>query len=134
MENLDAEDYESIGRAERTLHERGWRTAFTPNEMVASRRALVSKVESGYDEVVDEYTNDLSCRDWPALAWPMFTPRVQAARQEELDLLDARSIAVTTEDTDRRLARFYRVESKDDWWRRRLPARHLGVFAADLDA
>lgn len=134
MENLNAEDYESVRRAERTMHEQGWRKAFTTDEMVAMWRVLVGKVESGYDEMVDEYTNDLSCRDWLALAWPMFTPRVQAVRQEELDLLDARFMAATAEDTDGRLGRFYRVESKDGWWWRRLPTRRLGVFAADLDA
>ena len=134
MEQFEAEDYESVQRAERILHEQGWRKAFTVNEMVAMWRSLVTQVESGYDEMVDEYTNDLCCRDWLALAWPMFTAKVQAARQEELDALDARFLAATSEDTGGRLGRFDRVESKDGWWWRRLPTKRLGTFAADLDA
>lgn len=113
METFEAEDYESVSRAARTLYEQGWRNAFTPNEMMATWRALVHKVELGYDEMVDEDTNDLSCRDWLASAWPMFQPRVQAVRQNELDLLDSRFMAVTAEDTEGRLGRFYRVEPKD---------------------
>ncbi len=134
METLDADDYESVNRAARTLHEQGWRKPFTLNEMMAMWRSLVREVESGYDQMVDEYTNDLSCRDWLALAWPMLSERVRAARQEELDSLDARFLAATSKDTEGRLGRFYRVESKDGWWWRRLPNQRLGVFSADLDA
>lgn len=63
VEPLDADDYESVNRAARTLHEQGWRKAFTLNEMMAAWRSLVREVELGYDQMVEEYTNDLSCRD-----------------------------------------------------------------------
>jgi hypothetical protein len=131
---MDADDYESVSRAGRVLHEQGWRKAFSLNEMLAMWRALVSHVEAGYDEMVDEYTNDLTCRDWLALAWPMFTERVQTARQDELDSLDSRFLAATGEDTNAQLGRFFRVESKDGWWWRRIPTRRFGAFAGDLDA
>lgn len=41
------------------LHRRGWRTAFTVAERVNAWAALVSVVERGYDDDIDEYTNDL---------------------------------------------------------------------------
>jgi hypothetical protein len=110
-------DYESVEHAGRVLHGRGWRKKF-----------------SAYDQLVDEYTNDLSCRDWLALAWPLLTEHVRSVRQAELDALDARFIAATTEDAEGRLAHFYRVEAKDGWWWRRLPSQRHGEFARDLDA
>ena len=119
--------------AGRALAERGWRAAFTLNEMTDSWRSLVAEVESGYDQMVDEYTNDLACRDWLALAWPMLTERVRCARRSELDALDARFRAATDEDTSGRLARFYKVQDKDGWWWRRLPTQRQGEFARGLD-
>jgi hypothetical protein len=58
---------------------------------------------------------------------------VQSARHEALTSLDSRFESATVEDTDQRLGQFYRVEIKDGWWSRRLPARRLGELANDLD-
>lgn len=63
-------DCESVEHAGRALHGRGWRKKFSVNEMTDAWRRLVAEVEAGYDQPVCEYTNDLSCRDWLALAWP----------------------------------------------------------------
>jgi hypothetical protein len=134
VDDMTADDYESVERASRVLYERGWHKRFSVNEMTSAWRALVAEVEAGYDQMVDEYTNDLACRDWLAFAWPMFTERVRSSRQSELDALGARFRAATTEDTDGKLARFYRVESKAGWWWRRLPTCREGQFARDLDA
>ena len=111
-QDMTPEDYESVERAGRVLHEQGWREKFSVNEMSSAWRDLVAEIEVGYDQFVDEYTNDLACRDWLALAWPMLTDRVRSARQSQLD---ARFLAATIEDTEGRLARFYRVDSKDGW-------------------
>lgn len=132
VDQLTPEDYESVHQAGRVLYERGWRKAFTVNEMTDAWKQLVVEVEAGYDQLVDEYTNDLSCRDWLAAAWPMLTERIRAARQAELDAIDARFLAATAEDTEGALACFYRVDSKSGWWWRRLPVRRKGVFAREL--
>lgn len=129
---MTPEDYESVERAGRVLYERGWRQPFSVNEMTRGWSRLVAEVERGYDQLVDEYTNDLSCRDWLALAWPMLTENVRLARQSELDALDARFMAATTEDADGRLGRFRHIEAGDGWWWRRLPTRREGAFARDL--
>ena len=134
MDEMTPADYESVEHAGRVLHGRGWRKKFSVNEMTDAWRGLVAEVEAGYDQVVYEYTNDLSCRDWLALAWPMLTEHVRSARQADLDALDARFMAATTQDAEGRLAQFYRVEAKDGWWWRRLPSRRHGEFARDLDA
>jgi hypothetical protein len=126
-------DYESVEGAGRVLHERGWREDISVNEMTDSWRRIVAEIETGYDQVVEEYVLDLSCRDWLALAWPMFSERVRSVRQAELDALDARFMAATVEDTEGRFARFSRAEGEDGWWRLRLPARRHGEFARDVD-
>ena len=134
MEALTAEDYASIDRASQHLHGRGWIRAFSLNEMTDAWAALVGEVEEGYDQIVDEYTNDLACRDWLALAWPMLSPRVREARAEELAALDDRFIAATEDDGGLAIGRFSRVETKDGWWWRRRPRKAAGEFAADLAA
>lgn len=134
MDEFTAEDYESIDRASRELHSRGWRKAFTLNEMFEAWASLVAEVEQGYHQMVDEYTNDMACRDWLALVWPMLTERVRDARADELEALDARFRAATLDDGGRAIGRFYRVENKEGWWWRRRPSKVAGVFAADLAA
>lgn len=134
MDEMTPADRESVEHAGRVLHGRGWRKNFSVNEMTDAWRQLIAEVEAGYDQLVYEYINDLSCRDWLSLAWPMLTEHVRSVRQAELDELDARFTAATTEDTEGRLAQFYRVEAKDGWWWRRLPSRRHGEFARDLGA
>ncbi|UUW87826.1 hypothetical protein ABFU82_05280 [Nocardioides sp. WV_118_6] len=134
MGEMAAEDYESIDRASRELYAQGWRKAFTLNEMFDAWASLVAEVERGYDQMVDEYTNDMACRDWLSLVWPMLTDRVRDARAEELKVLDARFKTATEDDGGSAIGRFYRVENKDGWWWRRRPIKAAGVFAADLAA
>jgi hypothetical protein len=133
VDALTAEDYESVERAGRVLYERGWRQPFSVNEVVDAWRVLIEQVEQGYDDVVYEYINDLSCRDWLALAWPMLTDRVRSARHPELESLDARFMAATTEDKEGRLALYRRAGTDDGWWWGRLPTRRTGEFAGDLE-
>lgn len=132
MEYMEPEDYESVVRAGRILHGRGWLREFSANEMTGAWSALVAEIEAGYDQAVDEYTNALTCRDWLSLAWPMFTAPVRRVRQAELDSLDARFIAATEEDTDSRLAQFHDIVAEDGWWWRRIPSRRQGAFAREL--
>ena len=73
MSEWSPEDYASVDRVSRELHARGWRKAFSLNEMLQAYESIVSQVEEGYDETVYEYLNDLACRRWLALAWPLVT-------------------------------------------------------------
>lgn len=128
---MTPEDYESVERAGRLLHERGWRMDI--NEMVDAWRLLVTEIETGYDQVVEEYLLSLRCRAALALAWPTLSERVRSSRLAELDALDARFMAATAEDAEGRFARFSRVEGDDGWLWLRLPVRRHGEFARDLD-
>jgi hypothetical protein len=131
MNELTDEDHKSVDRAGRILRERRWRKTFTLDEMMAAWEQLVAPVELGYGEVVDEYTNDLACRDWLAAAWPLVTDHVRRARKAELDALDSRFLAAT-EDSSGMLQAFYPTDSIKGWWWQRRPIRRLGDFAADL--
>lgn len=63
----------------------------TLNAMMEAWEALVEDTEEGFDtELIWEYAERLRCRRWLAEAWPGFTDRIRAARQAELDALDAR--------------------------------------------
>src|SRR5689334_23295426 len=119
-------DYESMEHAGHVLHERGWRKKFSVDEMTGAWRQLIGLIEAGYDQLVYEYINDLSCREWIALAWPMLTEHVRSVRQAEVDALDGQFIAATTEDKEGKLAQFYRVDAADGWWWQRIPTRRRG--------
>ncbi|MFE2023226.1 hypothetical protein ACFW9O_34925 [Streptomyces sp. NPDC059499] len=90
MEALSADDYESVHRASRGLAARYGMV--TLNAMMEAWEALVEDTEEGFDaaELIWEYADRLRCRCWIAEAWPVFTDRIRAARQAELDALDAR--------------------------------------------
>ncbi|MFI5987828.1 hypothetical protein ACIBEA_44135 [Streptomyces sp. NPDC051555] len=86
---LDADDYESVHRASRSLT--ALYGTLTLNAALEAWEAWVQDAEDGFDpELVWEYEDELRCRRWLAAAWPVLTERVRAARQAELDALDAR--------------------------------------------
>jgi hypothetical protein len=60
MGDMTPEDYESVVHVGQLLHEQGWRKAFTVNEMMDAWESFVAAVEVGYDQLVDEHTNDPS--------------------------------------------------------------------------
>ncbi|MDF0374323.1 MULTISPECIES: hypothetical protein [Streptomyces] len=89
MEALSADDYESVHQASRGLAARYGMV--TLNAMMEAWETLVEDAEEGFDaELIWEYEDRLRCRRWLAEAWPVFTDRIRAARQAELDALDAR--------------------------------------------
>lgn len=71
MSEWSQEDHASVQRAGRELQARGWRKPFSLDEMLQAYESVVGRVEEGYDETVYEYLNDLACRRWLALAWPL---------------------------------------------------------------
>lgn len=131
MSKLSAKDYSSMRAAGLALHRHGWSKVFTVEEMLNAWSALVNEVEGGYDDMVDEYTNDLTSRDWLAAALPMLTKPAQAAHQVTLDDLDHRFRAATLDDDGRAVGQFFHIDNKAGWWWRRVPTRHGGQFDVD---
>jgi hypothetical protein len=110
------------------LHKRGWRKAFTVAEMVDKWAGLVGAVEDGYDDCVDEYTNDLYCRNWLHEAWVLLPAHVLETWGRRIQELDGRFRAATVFDDGQALSWFHGVSRFDPdamWWWRRYP-RVLG--------
>jgi hypothetical protein len=83
------------------------------DEMLKAYEGLVDRVVEGYGETVYEYGNDRACRDWLALAWPLFTESVRQSRTADLAAVDDRFRAATADDGGRSLGRFFDVESRE---------------------
>jgi hypothetical protein len=124
-EPLGSDDYESMQRASDEMTRRGWR-GYSLNAALSAWEHFVERVESGYTMTIDDYTNDLSIRQWPEEAREFLTPRVAASMDERLAIPDARFRKATTE-ASRRLAC-----PGDGWWVRRIPKVLVGELAEDV--
>ena len=117
--------------ASEVLHQRGWRKAFTVTEMVDQWAWLVGTVENSYDDFIDEYTNDLYCRNWLHEAWVLLPGHVLATWNQRIQELDDRFRAATVFDDGQALSQFHRISGFDPddmwWWR-----RHPRVLVGDL--
>jgi hypothetical protein len=115
----------------RLLHERGWRTAFTVEQMVSAWGQLVAMVERGYDDSIYEYLNDLSCRDWVYDAWQLLSDDVTTSWTARLEHIDER-FRRATDHADEPLITGPRADDPARWWWRRRPRLLTGELAADL--
>jgi hypothetical protein len=111
------------------LRQHGWRRAFTVAEMVNAWSQLVGEVERGYEEQVDDYTNDLYCRNWLHLAWPLLDDHTVLNWSARIEELDSRFLAATVDDDGYLLGQFHGVPHPDMWWWRRYPR----VLTGDLE-
>lgn len=138
---MNSRDEAAVGQL---LHQRGWRTAFTVAERVDKWAWLVGSVEGGYTDSVDEYTNDLYCRNWLHEAWLLLDDHTVLLWSSRIKELDVRFIAATIEDDGQSLEQFHHVSDIDMWWWRRHPRiltgdlgrslRSAGAIGPDLDA
>ncbi|MEU8004445.1 hypothetical protein AB0B66_25085 [Catellatospora sp. NPDC049111] len=123
--------------ASEVLHQRGWRKAFTVSEMVDKWASLVSEVEGGYGDMVEEYANDLYSRNWLHKAWPLVTDRVITVWTPRIRSLDDRFKEATIFDDGQALSHFHRIsdfDPTDMWWWRRHPRRLVGELGDSLRA
>lgn len=113
------------------LHERGWRKVFTVAEMVNQWDLLVRTVENGYEDSIDEYTNDLYSRNWLHEAWVLLPGHVLVTWNQRIRELDDRFRASTAFDDGEAVSQFHRVsrfDPDDMWWWR----RHPRILVGDL--
>jgi hypothetical protein len=121
------------------LHQRGWRKAFTITEMINKWAWLITTVEGGYSDFIDEYTNDLYSRNWLHEIWPLVTDRTITIWTPQIKTLDDRFRAATVFDDGQALSQFHRISQFDAddmwWWRRpRLLVGNLGRSLRDAGA
>lgn len=110
------------------LHRRGWREAFTVAEMVNQWAWLVNTVEQGYEGMVEEYTNDLYCRNWLHEAWLLLDDHTLLLWTSRIKELDERFVAATAYDDGLSLGHFHRIPPPEMWWWR----RHPRILTGDL--
>ncbi|MCX5215195.1 hypothetical protein OG689_39060 [Kitasatospora sp. NBC_00240] len=114
------------------LRERGWRTAFTVAERVSAWAGLVGEVERGYHDDIDEYTNDLYCRNWLHEAWLLLPDHVVQLRTPRIKTLDDRFRAATIADDGLALDQFHARPGPDLLWWRRHPRVLTGRLGESL--
>lgn len=96
---------------------------------------LVTLVEDGYREDVDEYTNDLGCRDRLTRTWLTATDHELVRWTPSVRALDARFTAATVFDDGIALSHYVRLSSHDPhdlWWWRRHPRLLVGELGRAL--
>lgn len=126
-----AADYDSVERATQALKVKGWRAAFSLNEMINGWDQLVHEIEIGYDATIDDFTNDLTTRDWIAECRELVTDLIRRSIDERVSLIDDRYKRATVDDDGRALGHFFRIEGKGWWWFRR-PLADQGELATYL--
>jgi hypothetical protein len=126
------EDAAPLAAASKELHNAGWAKAFTMGEMLGGWRRLVREIEVGYTMTVDDYTNDLTSRDWLDLVLDRVTDPMRKRIERDLEPLDRRYRDATIDDGGAALAHFFRIDAKGGWWWRRRPTLLTGELAEDL--
>ncbi|WP_455351542.1 hypothetical protein [Streptomyces sp. SYSU K217416] len=116
------------------LHRRGWRKAFTVAEMVDSWARLVCSIERGYSDVVEEYSNDLYCRNWIHQAWLLLDLHTVVVWTPRIAELDQRFRAATIDDHGMAMSQFHGHFPPEMWWWRRHPRLLVGQLGESLRA
>ncbi|MEU4244931.1 hypothetical protein [Actinoplanes sp. NPDC026619] len=116
------------------LHQRGWRTAFTVADRVNSWARMVTAIENGYRDDVDEYSNDLYCRNWLHEAWLLLDDHSLARWNGQVRRLDGRFRAATIDDDGYVLSQFHGGGHPEMWWWRRYPRILTGALGEALHA
>jgi hypothetical protein len=114
-------DEDEVQRIEAVLHDEGWADH---TSLARELRALARLAEevNAYTGTVDDYTNDLCARDYLEVMEARASLGLRNAIDQQVAPIDFSFRRATLEDTDERLAHFFRIESRDGWWWRRRPS------------
>lgn len=127
--DLTADEQDAIAALEARFSERA-HFSITIGKLLSSWQRFVVEVEQGYEDSIDDYTNDLSTRD-------LLDETLRAAPQ---DL--NRTLLATIEPVDRRFQQATRADDKhlietfirpgEGWWWSRLPIKLVGSLDKTL--
>lgn len=95
------------------------RFPITLEGLVSSWGQFVADVERGYEDSIDDYTNDLTTRDLLDEALQSAAERFRRALYEEIRPLDDRFRAATRADDGGTLAHY--IKPGPSWWWSRVP-------------
>lgn len=118
---LHVADEDEVQRIEAALHREGWAVRTSLARELRAWERLAAEVNS-YAGTVDDYTNDLCSRDYLALVAARASRGLSREIDQHVAPIDDSFRRTTLEDTDGRLARFFRIDRKDGWWWRRRPS------------
>ncbi len=120
-ETAAVKDADEVERLEAALRESGW-ADHTSISRELRAWCLLSEEVSTYAATVDDYTNDLSSRDYLAQAIAEAAPELRREIDDQLAAADERFRASTVEDDEGRLGRYFAIRPDDGWWWRRRPS------------
>lgn len=114
-------DEEEVKRIEAELRHGGWADHTGLVRELRAWGQLAAEVND-YPGSVDDYTNDLCSRDYLQEMEARASFGLRSAINQRVAPIDLAFRGATIEDTDGRLARFFRIESCSGWWWRRRPS------------
>jgi hypothetical protein len=122
---LDDKELETVDRFNQRFARR--RHPITADTLFNDWVSLVTEVEGGYADSVDDYTNDLTSRDLLEDLIRDSQPSLRAKLERALKPWDERFRRATRPDDEKALSRYFNI--KDRWWWHRTPAKgQLAVY------
>jgi hypothetical protein len=114
-------DQDEMERIEASLRRAGWADHASIARELRTWARLAEEVDT-YTATVDDYTNDLSSRDYLKLAMASASVGLRDTIAQQVAPVDESFRQRTVEDMERHLERYFRIDRKDDWWWRRRPS------------
>lgn len=127
--DLTTDEQDAIAALEARFSERA-HYPITVEKLLSSWQRFVTEVEQGYDDSIDDYTNDLSTRDLlddVLRAVPQDLSRTLLATIEPLD----RRFQQATRADDQHLIETF-IRPGEGWWWSRLPVKLAGSLSKTL--
>lgn len=114
-------DRDEVQCIEAALRDEGWADQTSLARELRTWARLTEEVTS-YTGTVDDYTNDLCSRDYLEVMQARASLGLRNAIDQQVAPIDIWFRRATLEDTDERLAAYFRIDSRDGWWWRRRPS------------
>jgi hypothetical protein len=118
---------ESLGES---LRADGWASHVTVPRLLDRWKHLTETVNA-YNGVIDEYLDDLTCRDALQLVLGRAPESVRARLEHLVNESDQLYRTDTIPDGDQKLRRFFKITNDDGWWWHRIPK--AGPISAEVE-
>ena len=109
-----------VAELEKDLRAEGWADHASVTRELANW-ATVANIVNRYSMTVDDFTNDLSSRDYLELALGRLPVPAREWLSESVAPLDDRFRDATVKDDRGLLGRFFRIDQDSPWWWHRIP-------------
>ncbi len=127
--NPSNDDRRVLLAVEAELHSQGAASHVTVRGLLQGWNRLADQA-ADYDDSVDEYVNELGARDILSSLLLMLPEPLRSGAEADIATADQRFRSSTVPDEQALLARYFRIDHRNGWWWRRIPA--TGNLAAYL--